>query len=66
MTCTCDVCAEHKAACDDSRAAAEMCDYFDERRENAMKEWARASERFRLAIVARNRQHPADTQAARA
>jgi hypothetical protein len=65
MNCNCDVCAEHKAACEDSRATAEMCDYFDARRESAIKEWARATERFRAAIVARNQQHPADTQAGR-
>jgi hypothetical protein len=66
MTCTCPECCEFRAARDEDLACAQMFDYAIELRDRARKDWEHSAMRFRLAIVARNQQHPADTQAARA
>ena len=59
-TCPCTECCEFRAARDEDLACAQMFDYAIELRDRARKDWERSAARFKLAIVARNQQHPAD------
>jgi hypothetical protein len=64
--CMCAECCEFNSARDEDLACAQMFDYAIELRDRARKDWEHSTARFKAAVVARNQQHPADTQAARA
>jgi hypothetical protein len=64
--CSCDVCCEFNEARAEDLACAQMFDYAAALQQRARKDWEHSTARFKSAIVARNQQHPADTQAGRA